>query len=297
MSNKVNTARRTLRLLTVLALAAASFSGFQPALAAKPALRRRRPGRAMRAVADLVTAAPAIAVVGVKKNDSGAAGERAGPGAGAQRFLVEADTVGLIRSNDVLAREASFLIDPAGQPKGKPPVWKGRIFLAFGRVENRVDFFSCSPASPSFPGRARTRRSSAASAADLAAADAPPFDPGRRFGLPCGRRRRGRRRDADFPRHRRRHARFPSRSSASRTRSPCSACRWARSSTKRGPARARHRALVSSGLLLPEKVPAKALAGQEAPDAAAASRDYADFLKALAPCDRGAATRRMTKRA
>ncbi len=54
---------------------------------------------------------------------------------------MSADTLALIRSNDVLARQASFLLALPLPPKAKPPQWAKRSFLIFGKVEDRVDYF------------------------------------------------------------------------------------------------------------------------------------------------------------
>jgi hypothetical protein len=92
-------------------------------------------------VADLVTASDAIAIIAAKKMMAVPPERAPGLAPGQQRFLVEADTVSLIRGNDVLAREASFLIDLPAQPKGRPPRWEKRQFILFGKVGDRVDFF------------------------------------------------------------------------------------------------------------------------------------------------------------
>ncbi|MBO9579334.1 MAG: hypothetical protein J7498_00375 [Sphingobium sp.] len=239
-------------------------------------------------VADLVTASPAVAVVSVRKMALVPPERSPGLAAGHQRFLVTADTVALIRGNDAMARQASFLLDLPLPPKAKPPKWAKRNFLIFGKVEDRVDFFQLlssdaivawSPDNEAFvraidgallannaPPRIRSVDSvfhvsgAIAGAGEtqifLTTSDGSPIslsivnkpDEQPQFGVSLGE-------IVDES------AALPKPDTPLWYRLAC---------------------------FLPGELPAKALAGQAPSDAAIATKDYAAFLKALGPCDRTA---------
>lgn len=89
-------------------------------------------------LADLVLFSPAIATVKVRSAvalDSARAPDLA---AGRARFYVEADTIGLIRGDSVIAKRISFLVDgPAAS--AKTPNLKNRTLLLFGKVGTQVN--------------------------------------------------------------------------------------------------------------------------------------------------------------
>lgn len=175
MPDKVNVAARRLRTLMIAGLTAASVSALQPAAAAKEKAAVAVPRPSYARVADLVTASQAIAVVTVRRMTAVSAERAPGLAAGHQRFLVTADTTALIRGNDAMARQASFLFDLPLPPKAKAPKWAKRSFLIFGRVEDRVDFFQLLSSKAiiawSPENEALVRRTDAA----LLAPDAPPL--------------------------------------------------------------------------------------------------------------------------
>ncbi|MBO9671787.1 MAG: hypothetical protein J7485_14865, partial [Sphingobium sp.] len=107
MRDKVNDPLRRNRALAACVLAL-TFLAHGPVIAANkppPVIVAPKPTYAR--LSDLVIASPAIAVVSVKKMTQVPAERAQGLAPGNQRFLVAADTLSLIRSNDVLARQAS----------------------------------------------------------------------------------------------------------------------------------------------------------------------------------------------
>jgi hypothetical protein len=270
----------------IVTLAAASLLGLQPAPAAKAPPPPPPPRPSYARVADLVTAAPAIAIVGVRKVVAVPAANAPGLAPGNQRFLVSVDTVGLIRGNDVLAKEASFLIDLPAQPKGKPPLWKGRIFLLFGQVQNRVDFFQLLSSTSIVPWSIENEAFVRRVAGELAASDAPPSIKGVDSVFHVASAVAGEGESQIFL-----VTGNDSPISLSIVRKPDEKPQFGVSlgeivdeaAALPKPETALWYRLAC---FLPAQVPAKALEGQVAADAAAASKDYADFLGALGPCDR-----------
>jgi len=286
MSDIVNVRAPSVRILTVSLLAAASVFGSQVAPAAKPKELPPVPRPSYARVADLVTASQAIAVISVKKMTAIPAAEAPGLPAGYQRFLIAADTQSLIRGNDVLNKEASFLIDLALPPKAKPPKWAKRNFLIFGRVEDRVDFFQLlasdsliawSPDNEAFVRKVDK---------EMTAGDAPPLIRGVDSVFHVAGTVAGEGESQIFL-----TTSDGSPISLSIIRKPGEQPLFG---VSLGEIVDEAAALPGNdtplwyrlACFLPAQIPEKALAGQAAPDAAAASKDYADFLKAMAPCDR-----------
>lgn len=141
MKDRVNKSWRNLGALLALSIASTLATPVSSAAAPRASGATEVPRPSYARIADLVIESPAIAHVAVKKLIAIPPERAPGLEPGMQRFLVTAETLSLIRGNDVLAREASFLIDLPGAPGAKPPKWKGRTFIIFGKVEQRVDFF------------------------------------------------------------------------------------------------------------------------------------------------------------
>ncbi len=288
MPNKVNTTYRSITARMMLAIAAASCSVSSPVIAAKQneAPPPAKPSYAR--VADLVTASPAIAVIAVRKMTAVPAERAPGLGPGRQRFLVAADTLSLIRSNDVLARQSSFLLDLPAQPKGKPPKWAKRSFLLFGRVEDRVDYFQLLSSDAIVPWSADNEAFVRKVAGELRASDAAPAIEGVDSVFHVTGAIAGEGETQIFL--------------TTADGSPISL------SVIRKPDEQPHFGVslgevVDDAAALPERdtplwyrlacflparIPAKALEGQQEGEAAAAAKDYAEFLKAIAPCNREA---------
>ena len=141
MKDRVNDPRSLWRAWAALAVTVTFPAPTAVLAATKAPVAITAPKPTYARLADLVIASPAIAVLTVKKIAVLPPDRAPGLGAGMQRFIVTADTQSLIRSNDVLARQATFLIDLPGATKSKHTKWKARRFIVFGRVEDRVDFF------------------------------------------------------------------------------------------------------------------------------------------------------------
>lgn len=89
-------------------------------------------------LADLVMASPAIARAKITSAVALRPEQAPGLNPGQARFYVEAETSGLIRGDTVIARKIGFLMDgPAA--RAKKPGLKGRVLLLFGRAGARVD--------------------------------------------------------------------------------------------------------------------------------------------------------------
>ena len=125
-------------------------------------------------VADLVTAVPAIASVRAKSVTLIPRERATGLAPENNRFLIAAETMSLIRGNDVLSRDVSFLIDLPNAQYPKPPKWKKRPFLLFGSVGSRVDFFQLSSSNAIFAWSADVEAMVRRVAGQFAATDAPP---------------------------------------------------------------------------------------------------------------------------
>jgi hypothetical protein len=286
MKDKVNNGACSRNILATLAFVATSLTVIQPTQAAKPEPVVVAPAPAYAHLADLVTLSPAIAVVSVRKMTPVPAERAPGLAPGMQRFLVSGDTVSLIRSNDVLARQSSFLLDLPGSPKSKAPKWKGRSFLIFGKVEDRVDFFqllsSDAIISWSLENEALVRRVSA----ELRATDAPPLIQGVDSVFHVSGAIAGEGETQIFL-----LTGDGSPISLSIIRKPDEAPHFgvslgeivdeaAAMPTKDTPLWYR------LACFLPKELPGPALIGQSGDEAAAAIRDYGAFVSALAPCDR-----------
>jgi hypothetical protein len=237
-------------------------------------------------VADLVSAAPAIAVVRVRTLTAIAPELSPGAPAGMRRLLVDADTISLIRGNDVLARQSRFLIDIVDTGERKLPGWKGRTLLIFGEIQQRVDFFQLLSSTAAIAWSTENEALVRRIASDLAASDAPPVIAGVNSVFHVGGAVQGEGETQIFL------------DTANGAPVSLSIIRRPDEQPQFG---------VSLGELvdnsaalpapdsplwyrlacgLPDSLPASALRGQEEGDATAAAKDYAAFLKAMAPCER-----------
>ena len=288
MSDKVNVAPRRLRTLMISTLIAMALSGFEPVAAAKEKTAFPAPQPSYARVADLVTASQAIAIVSVRKMTAVPVERAPGLASGHQRFLVNADTTGLIRGNDAMARQANFLIDLALPPKAKPPKWAKRSFLVFGKVEDRVDFFQLLSSNAlvawSPDNEALVRKVDAA----LLANDAPPLIQGVDSVFHVSGAVAGEGETQIFL-----NTSKGSQISLSIISKPDEQPLLGVSlgeivDEAASLPKADTPLWYRLACFLPGQLPVKALAGQAPPDAAAAAKDYAAFLKALGPCSRNA---------
>jgi len=90
--------------------------------------------------ADLVTEVPAVATVRIRSAKALKPERAPGLAPGRARFYVEADTIGLIRGDSVLATRIGFLLDgPASKAAGNG--LRKRTFLIFGKIGPQVGQF------------------------------------------------------------------------------------------------------------------------------------------------------------
>ncbi|MBN8831054.1 MAG: hypothetical protein J0G94_10630 [Sphingomonadales bacterium] len=109
-----------------------------PAQAAEAPTAPATPTVTYARLADLVIASPAIARVKIKSAVALKPERAPDLGTGQTRFYVEAETLGLIRGNSVVARKIGFLLD-GSSANAKKPGLKGREMLIFGKVGAQVD--------------------------------------------------------------------------------------------------------------------------------------------------------------
>lgn len=235
-------------------------------------------------VADLVTSVPAIASVRVRNLTPIPPERAAGLPAGKRRFLVGVETVTLIRSNDAMARQASVLLDLPDTGDRKTPKWKGRAFLLFGKVEDRVDFFQLQSSAAVLPWSSEVEAMVRRIAGDLAAQDAPPAIRQINSVFHVSGAVQGEGETQIFL------------DTAKGSSISLSIVRRPDEKPQFGAALGE---VVDEAASLPEPntplwyrlscglpraLPQKALASQSMTEAAAATRDYKDFLAAMAPC-------------
>jgi hypothetical protein len=273
------------RILPALAL----MTIFQSVASAKEALPAAPPPRPPYArIADLVGAVPAIAVIRVTGLTVVPPERSPGLVAGKRRLLVDGETVSLIRGNDVLARQMSFLMDVPESSDRKPPKWRDRTLLIFGEVQQRVDFFQLISSTAAIPWSNENEAFVRQIATDLAAPDAPPAITGVSSVFHVDGAVEGEGETQIFL-----DTASEAPISLSIVRRPDEEPQFGVSlgelvdnSAALPPSDSPLWYRLTCGL--PARLPAEALRGQTASDAAAASKDYAAFLKALAPCDRTA---------
>jgi len=132
-------ARRRTRFLPFTALALYGILTIRsPALAADPPPPPPVATVTYARLADLVIASPAIARARIKSVVALKPERAPDVSSGQTRFYVEAETIGLIRGDSVIARKIGFLID-GPSTKAKKPGLKGREVLLFGKVGPQVD--------------------------------------------------------------------------------------------------------------------------------------------------------------
>lgn len=238
-------------------------------------------------VSDFVTSAPDIATV-IVRNVIPIPPERApGLAAGKQRLLISVETQNLIRSKSVLARQASFLIDLRDPADHKPPRWKGRIFLIFGRVvPDHVNFFQLQSSRALLPWSPEIEAMVRHVVAQFAAPDSPPAIRDITSVFHVGGAVEGEGETQIFL--------------ETTQGDPISLSIVRRPDEKPQFGAALGEIIDEAAALpapntplwyrlacgLPKSLPAASLSGQTHSDAVAAERDYEAFLDAMAPCDR-----------
>jgi hypothetical protein len=91
-------------------------------------------------MADLVSASPAVARIQVRSVKAIEPARAPDLAPGRARFYVQAETLGLIRSEGVISKRISFLVDGSAT-NAKRPGLKKQIFLIFGDVGSQVSEF------------------------------------------------------------------------------------------------------------------------------------------------------------
>ncbi|HWJ69021.1 MAG TPA: hypothetical protein VNS79_03100 [Sphingobium sp.] len=131
--------RWTARLSTTLLVLINGLILSSAALAA-PAEQDVRATLTYARAADLVIGSPAVATVEVRTATQLRPDRAPDLPPGRARFFVEADTTGLIRGNDVVAKRIGFLLDGPDDKTSRTRLRK-RTFLIFGKVGPQVDQF------------------------------------------------------------------------------------------------------------------------------------------------------------
>lgn len=237
-------------------------------------------------IADLVTSVPGIASVTVKSATLVPRERAAGIAAENNRFLITAETMSLIRSNDVLSREASFLLDLPAAAYPKAPKWKGRTFLIFGKVGDRVDFFQLASSSAILPWSADAETLVRKVLGQFTAADAPPAIKQVNSAFHVQGTVQGEGETQIFL-----ETTKGDQVSLSIVRRPDEQPQFGaalgevvdEAASLPAPDTPLWYRLACG---LPDRLPARALEGQDAAQAAAATRDYRAFIDAMAPCNR-----------
>jgi hypothetical protein len=237
-------------------------------------------------VADLVTAVPAIASVRAKSVTLIPRERATGLAPENNRFLIAAETMSLIRGNDVLSRDVSFLIDLPSAQYPKAPKWKKRPFLLFGSVSDRVDFFQLSSSNAIFAWSVDVEAMVRRVAGQFAAADVPPAISDINSAFHVQGTVQGEGETQIFLQ------------TAKGSQVSLSIVRRPDEQPQFGAALGE---VVDQAASLPEadtplwyrlacglpaQLPASALDGQDAAQASAANRDYKAFIDAMAPCNR-----------
>lgn len=238
-------------------------------------------------MADLITSVPAVATVRIRAATALKPERAPDLAPGRARFYVEADTIGLIRGDSVMATRVSFLLDGPDSKAARNSLRK-RTFLIFGTVGPQVGQFQLASStalvawSPANEALVRKVMS------EMLAHDAPPAITGisSAFHVPGAILGEGEtqvfletadgtpvslsilRRPDEQPQFSAsmgevvdNSASFPAVDTPLWYRLACS---------------------------LPEALPSRAVAGLEPSDATSATRDYRALREALAPCDRTA---------
>lgn len=285
--NKISLFGRPLRLLPpamflygILGISAASQAAQIAAEPAAPTVSYAR-------LADLVLASPAIARVNIKSAIVVPAEKAPGLPAGQVRFYVQAETLGLIRGETVVARRIAFLLDGPAE-RAKKPGLKGRTLLAFGKGGAQVDQFQLTSSTALIDWSAANEALVRKVLADALAPDLPPAITAVTSAFHVSGAVLGEGETQVFL------------DTANNTPISLSIIRrpdeQPHFSASLGEIVDEAASLPPAGTMLwyrlacglPERLPARALREAEPADASAASRDYAAFRAALSPCDRTA---------
>lgn len=258
-----------------------------PGQAAEEMTAPAAPSMSFARVADLVLASPAIARVQVKSVIALPPERAPDLGAGRTRFYVEADTMGLIRGESVIARKVSFLID-GPTSKAKKPGLKGRTLLIFGKVGSRIDQFQLTSSTAVTEWSAANEALVRKVIAEAMAPDAPPAITGISSAFHVTGTILGEGETQIFL-----ETANGSPISLSVIRRPDEKPHF---SASLGEVVDEAASLPEPDTMLwyrlacglPEQLPARPLRGLDRTETQAASRDYAAFRGALAPCERTA---------
>lgn len=238
-------------------------------------------------VADLVTAGTTVARIKVKSVNVVPAERAPGLTADRVRFYVEAETLGLIRGETVVGRKIAFLIDgPAA--RARRPGLKGRTLLVFGKVGSRVDQLQLSSSGAMIEWSQTNEAIVRKVIADLLAPDAPPAITGITSAFHVAGAILGEGETQIFL-----QTVDGTPISLSILRRPDEQPQF---SASLGEIVDDAASLPAADTLLwyrlacslPDRLPSRALRAMDRASSAAATRDYAAFREALAPCERGA---------
>lgn len=124
-------------------------------------------------MADLVASSPAIARVQVRSVTALEPERTPDLPTGRTRFYVQAETLGLIRSEGVIARRIAFLVDGSSANARRPGI-KKETFLIFGRVGGQVSEFQLTSSTALVPWSPANEALARKVIADMMMPDAPP---------------------------------------------------------------------------------------------------------------------------
>jgi hypothetical protein len=285
--NKISLFRLPFRMLApamfLYGILGISAAGQATQISAEPAA----PTVSYARLADLVLASPAIAKVNIKSAIVVPADRAPGLPAGMVRFYVQADTLGLIRGETVVARRISFLLDGPAERTKKPGL-KGRTLLAFGKGGSQVDQFQLTSSTGLIDWSPANEALVRKVLADALAPDLPPAITAVSSAFHVAGAVLGEGETQIFL-----DTSSGTPISLSIIRRPDEQPHF---SASLGEIVDDSASLPPTGTMLwyrlacglPERLPARALREVEPADASAATRDYAAFRAALAPCDRSA---------
>jgi hypothetical protein len=159
--------------LGVAALSINGFSGFTAPASAQETAAPAPASLSYARMADLVASSPAVARVQVRSVKALAPARTPDLAPGRARFFVEAETLGLIRSEGVIAKRISFLVDGSATNARRPGL-KKQLFLVFGRVSGNVSEFQLTSSTAFIPWSPANEALARKVIADVMAEDAPP---------------------------------------------------------------------------------------------------------------------------
>ena len=164
--------------LRTLAIAGAvlflnGFVAFSAPAAAQEAVAPAPASLTYARMADLVASSAAVARIQVRSVKALAPARTPDLAPGRARFFVEAETLGLIRSEGVLAKRISFLVDGSAANARRPGL-KKQLFLVFGRTAGQVNEFQLTSSTAFVPWSPANEALARKVIADMMGADVPP---------------------------------------------------------------------------------------------------------------------------